>query len=59
MKKKYVFRRKDTIFEFFIEFEKDVKFPYLNLTVNNNNTTKFVCIYLTGKYIQKAWQLSG
>ena len=47
MKKKHVFRRKDTIFEFFIEFEKDVKFPYFNLIVTNSNVTKYVCVYLT------------
>ena len=47
MKKKHIFRSNNTIFDFFIEFEKDVKFPYFNLTVTNNNVTKCACVYLT------------
>ena len=47
MKKKHIFRSNNTIFDFFLEFEKDVKFPYFNLTVTKNNVAKFVCIYLT------------
>lgn len=47
MNKHFKFKRKEIEFDFFVDFTKDVKFPYFNVRVITLMHTKNTSIYLT------------